>query len=91
MGGLPVMRVDDRLEPHDVVRDARVLVVTNPTLAEKIRICTTARSINPRIAIVATAESGAEHAWLREFGVEFVCDTIGEMNEALLRAVRRIL
>ena len=70
---------------------ARVIIVTNPSLPEKMRICTAARRLNPRIAIVATADSAAERAWLREFGVAFVADVYDEMSESLMRAVRRML
>jgi CPA2 family monovalent cation:H+ antiporter-2 len=70
---------------------ARVIVVTNPSLAVKMRICSTARRLNPRISIIATADSAAERAWLREFGVAFVADVYDEMSESLLRAVRRVL
>ena len=72
------------------LKDAHVMVVTNPTLMEKMRICMAARRVNPRIAIVATAESSAERAWLNEFGASVV-DAVDEMGEALLRAIRRIL
>jgi len=44
--------------------------------------------VNPRIAVVATAGSKAERAWLDEFGAAFVCDALDEMTEALLRAIR---
>jgi CPA2 family monovalent cation:H+ antiporter-2 len=70
------------------VADARMIVVTNPTLAEKMQICMAARRANPRIAIVATSGSGAERAWLHEFGAAFVCDAIDEMTESLVRTVR---
>ena len=70
---------------------ARVIVVTNPSLPMKMRICTTVRRINPRISIIATADSAAERAWLREFGVAYVADVYDEMSESLLRAVRRVL
>jgi CPA2 family monovalent cation:H+ antiporter-2 len=73
------------------VPGARVVVVTNPTLPEKMRICSAVRRINPRIAILAIAESEAERAWLNEFGVAFVTDVYDEMSDALVRAVRRIL
>jgi CPA2 family monovalent cation:H+ antiporter-2 len=73
------------------VPGARVVVVTNPTLPEKMRICSAVRRLNPRIAILAIAESEAERAWLNEFGVAFVTDVYDEMSEALVRAVRRIL
>jgi CPA2 family monovalent cation:H+ antiporter-2 len=89
--GVAVLR-GDPVEP-EVLRaaglaDARMIVVTNPTLAEKMRICIGARQVNPRIAIVATSGSGAERAWLHEFGAAFVCDAIDEMTESLVRTVR---
>lgn len=102
----PRIEVLDALDPalgriygdpgrDDVLRaarlgDARVMVVTNPTLMEKMRICMAARRVNPRIAIVATADSSAERAWLNEFGASVV-DAVDEMGEALIRAIRRIL
>jgi CPA2 family monovalent cation:H+ antiporter-2 len=70
---------------------ARILVVTAPSLAEKMRICTTARALNPRISIVATADSRAERAWLEEFGADYVADVVEESAEALMRAVRSAL
>jgi hypothetical protein len=68
-----------------------VIVVTNPTLAEKMRICTAMRRLNPRITIVAVAESDAERAGLDEFDVAYVADVYAEMTDALVRAVRRVL
>jgi CPA2 family monovalent cation:H+ antiporter-2 len=89
--GLAVVR-GDPAEP-EVLRaagmaDAKMIVVTNPGLADKMRICIAARQVNPRIAIVATSGSGAERAWLHEFGAAFVCDAIDEMTESLVRTVR---
>jgi CPA2 family monovalent cation:H+ antiporter-2 len=56
-----------------------------------MRICMTARAINPRIAIIATANTLAERGWLQEFGATSVCDLYDEMSEALLRSVRTSL
>ena len=67
--------------------DAKMIVVTNPSLMEKMRICGAARAINPRIAIVATAAGEAERAWLQEFGAAFTCDPLDEASDALLRAI----
>jgi CPA2 family monovalent cation:H+ antiporter-2 len=67
--------------------DARMIVVTNPSLMEKMRICGAARALNPRIAIVATAAGDAERAWLQEFGATFTCDPLDEASDALLRAI----
>jgi monovalent cation:H+ antiporter-2, CPA2 family len=68
--------------------DAKMIVVTNPSLMEKMRVCGAARAINPRIAIVATAVGEAERAWLQEFGAAFTCDPLDEASDALLRAIR---
>lgn len=70
---------------------ARVLVVTDGALTEKMRICVAARQINPRIAIVTTAASPAEHAWLQEFGAVFVHDVLDEATEAVVRSIRSAL
>src|SRR5512134_329579 len=67
--------------------DAKMIVVTNPSLMEKLRICGAARAINPRIAIVATAAGEAERAWLQEVGATFTCDPLDEASDALLRAI----
>jgi CPA2 family monovalent cation:H+ antiporter-2 len=92
--GLAVVR-GDPAEPEVLraagIADAKMIVVTNPGLAEKMRICIAARQVNPRIAIVATSGSGAERAWLHEFGAAFVCDAIDEMTESLVRTVRGAL
>ena len=73
------------------VAAARVIVVTNPSLPVKVRICSLVRKLNPRISIIATAESAAERAWLREFGVAYVADVYDDMSDSLVRAVRRML
>jgi len=73
------------------VGSARVFVVTNSSLPAKIGICSAVRRMNPRISIVATAESEAERAWLREFGVAYVADVYDEMSDSLVRAIRRVL
>jgi CPA2 family monovalent cation:H+ antiporter-2 len=70
---------------------ARIIVVTNAALPEKIRICIAARSVNPRIAVVAIAGSDAERAWLEEFGASVVLDALDEMTDALVRSVRSAL
>ncbi len=92
--GLAVVR-GDPAQPEVLraagIADAKMIVVTNPLLADKMQICMAARQINPRIAIVATSGSGAERAWLHEFGAAFVCDAIDEMTESLVRTVRGAL
>jgi CPA2 family monovalent cation:H+ antiporter-2 len=67
---------------------ARIIVVTNPSLPEKIGVCLAARAVNPRIAIIATADSAAERAWLEEFGAAYVYDALDETTDGLLRAIR---
>jgi CPA2 family monovalent cation:H+ antiporter-2 len=71
--------------------EARIIVITNAPLADKMRVCMAARSLNPRIAIIATASSSAERAWLQEFGAAYVHDVLDEASEAVLSAVRRSL
>jgi CPA2 family monovalent cation:H+ antiporter-2 len=73
------------------VREARMIVVTNAELTQKMRVCIAARALNPHILIVATAGTAAERAWLQEFGVASVVDAMDEMADALLRAVRQSL
>jgi CPA2 family monovalent cation:H+ antiporter-2 len=67
---------------------ARALVVLEAALAEKMQICAAARELNPRIVLITIAESRAEHAWLQEFGADYVLDTADEMSLAVLRAIR---
>jgi CPA2 family monovalent cation:H+ antiporter-2 len=68
--------------------EAKMIVVTNVPLSEKMRICIAARAVNPRVAIVAIAGSDGERIWLEEFGVAFVCDALDEMADLLLRSIR---
>src|SRR5262245_7843346 len=67
---------------------ARVLVILEAALPDKMRMCTAAREVNPRLLIIAVADSRAEHVWLQEFGAAHVLDTAEEMSEALLRSIR---
>ena len=73
------------------VEHARAIVVTNVALAEKISICTAARAVNPRIAIVVTAGNDAERAWLQEFGATFICDALDGLTDAVVRSIRRAI
>lgn len=73
------------------VDQAKVIVVTGGSLAEKMRVCVAARQVNPRISIIGIAESAAERAWLEEFGAALVYDALGEVSEALLAAIRRTI
>jgi len=70
------------------VAEARVLVIADAPLAKKIRVCTAARILNPRVEIIAAAHGEAEAAWLRELGVDVVCDATEELSQQLTRAVR---
>jgi CPA2 family monovalent cation:H+ antiporter-2 len=67
--------------------EARMIVVTGPALMDKIRVCATARAINPRVAVVATGTGPAERAWLQEVGAGLVCDPLDEAGDALMRAI----
>jgi CPA2 family monovalent cation:H+ antiporter-2 len=73
------------------IEQARAIVVTSTALTEKMSVCIAARKLNPRIAIVATANNGAEHAWLEEFGVTFVCDALDDLTQSVVRSIRRAL
>ena len=73
------------------VEHARAIVVTNDALAEKMSICSAARLVNPRIAIVVTAANDAERAWLQEFGATFVCDALDGLTDAVVRSIRRAI
>jgi len=70
---------------------ARLIVVTETDLPDKMRICLAARDANPHVAVIAAATSGTEHAWLTEFGVSYVCDATDEIADSMLRAIRRAL
>ncbi len=82
-------RQDVLLAAH--VDAAQALVLVEGALADKMAIATAARAVNPRIAIVATATTAAEHAWLTEFGVAFVCDTLEGPTDSIVRSLRRTL
>jgi len=73
------------------VERARVLVVTEPVLADKMRVCVAARQLAPHAVVIATATGATERAWLAEFGVSHICDAADELSDSLLRAVRRAL
>ncbi len=73
------------------VEHARAIVVTDAALADKMAVCIAARNLNPRLAIVATAASAAERAWLAEFGATFVCDALDGLTDAVVRSLRQAL
>jgi CPA2 family monovalent cation:H+ antiporter-2 len=70
------------------IADARILVVSANSLADKMAISLAARKSNPRVRIATTAFEGAERMWLREFGAEMVCDVQEELTQAIVRSVR---
>lgn len=71
-------------------RDARVLVASGLELPDVMRLCMTARRLNPQIEIVAAAASPAEYAWLKEFGARHICDAVDEQAAQLAELARRI-
>jgi CPA2 family monovalent cation:H+ antiporter-2 len=70
---------------------ARVLVLTDGALNEKMRLCMAARELNPQVVIVAVAEHAGERAWLEEFGASYVADALEELAGALMRSIRAAL
>jgi CPA2 family monovalent cation:H+ antiporter-2 len=70
---------------------ARMIAIPSGTLADKMRICVAVGQVNPRIEILAVAESEAEQAWLLEFGVRYVLKAPEELSEALLDTIRAAL
>jgi K+:H+ antiporter len=92
--GVPVLLIENPLGRHaEVLRaaglaQARMLVVTTGTLADKMQLCIAAREINPHIAIAALADNHGERAWLEEFGANYVIDALDELTEALMRVIR---
>lgn len=70
------------------IAGARILLVADLSLPEKMQVCRSARALNSRLAIIAGAANDAEQAWLREFGVRFISSALDEQTEQLARAVR---
>jgi CPA2 family monovalent cation:H+ antiporter-2 len=70
------------------IAQARVLVVVDLELAHKLRVCASARRLNPTLQVVAAADGEAEAAWLREFGAAVVREGIEEQSARLHGAVR---
>ena len=73
------------------IADARLLVVADLLLADKIQVCTQARRLNPRIVISGSANTDAERAWLEEFGAQFVSDGRDEQSAQMARAIKALL
>ncbi len=70
------------------IADARAIVAADLPLADKMRICSLARRLNPRIAVIGAAASDAERAWLAEFGAHPVCDALDEQSRQVACALR---
>jgi CPA2 family monovalent cation:H+ antiporter-2 len=70
------------------IGDARMLVIADLPLTEKMQVCTNARRLNPRIAVIGAAANDAERAWLSEIGASFICDALDEQTEQITRAIR---
>jgi CPA2 family monovalent cation:H+ antiporter-2 len=70
------------------IAEARILLLADLSLTEKMQVCRAARALNPRLAIIGAAANDAEKAWLQEFGARFICDALDEQSEQLARAVR---
>jgi hypothetical protein len=71
------------------VHDLSVIITLAGALAAALVFgAITQREVNPRITLIAVADSRAEHAWLQAFGANYVLDTADEMSQALLRAIR---
>jgi len=73
------------------IADARLLVVADLVLGDKIQVCTQARRLNPRIVISGSANTDAERAWLEEFGAQFVSDGRDEQSAQMARAIKALL
>jgi len=73
------------------IGEARMLVVADLGLSDKIRVCTLARRLNPRIIISGSANTDAERAWLEEFGAQFVSDGRDEQSAQMARAIKALL
>ena len=69
-------------------RDARILVIADLPLAQKMQVFANARRLNPRIAVIGAASNDAERAWLEEIGARFICDALDEQTEQIARAIR---
>ena len=70
------------------VRDARILVLADLTLPQKMQVFANARRLNPRISVIGAASNDAERAWLEEIGARFICDALDEQTEQIARAIR---
>lgn len=64
------------------------LFLTAPTLDLKLRVCSSARQINPAIAIHVFVRSASERAWMEEFGVTAIVDEPQRVAVALYETAR---
>lgn len=62
------------------------LFLTTSRLDLKLRVCSTARGINPGVAIYVYVRSPAERAWMEEFGVTAIVDEPLHVAAALIQA-----
>ncbi|MDV3238376.1 MAG: cation:proton antiporter [Gammaproteobacteria bacterium] len=62
------------------------LFLTTSRLDLKLRVCSTARGINPGVAIYVYVHSPAERAWMEEFGVTAIVDEPLHVAAALIQA-----
>ncbi len=68
--------------------DSRVLIVTDGSITQKLAVIQAARSINPRITVIATAQNHIEHARLSEQKATVVTDVYEGVAASVLRAAR---
>jgi len=73
------------------VHQASVLVLCELELAHKLRVCHAARTLNPTLKLLATADGEAEAAWLQEFGAVVVREDLDEHSARLHGALRGLL
>lgn len=68
--------------------DARVLVLTDGSTAQKLAIIDAVRALNARITVIGPASNHVEHARLSEQKDTVVTDIYEGVSEAILRAAR---
>lgn len=69
------------------IAQARVLVLAQASLPEKLAACIAARQQNRRIAIIALVGGRAERAWLQEVGASITFDMRDELADSLMRSI----
>lgn len=68
-----------------------LLIITIPNTADKLRITLAAKQLNPQIYVIACANSQGEAAWLKEFGLNQICDTRQEIAGILWNIILKKL